>query len=227
MAWQDYGTEQPRYNGRMIIGLAGFARSGKDTVGKFLIDNHNFTRISFATPVYNGLYALNPIVTFDLTYRDGYVVDARPIRVQEIVNNIGWERAKVEYEEIRKLLQRYGTEAGRDIHGADCWVNLACKAIQSAPTTNFVVTDVRFPNEVAALKRLGAVLVKITRKGVSSVNSHISDQELPDELFHHFIRNNRGLAELEVLTNELIREKGPLRVTSGTQEPQAEDYFIA
>lgn len=216
MAWIDYGTEVPRRSG-MIIGLAGFARTGKDTVGKMLIENHNFTRISFASPVYKGLYDFNPVVATKIFYHRtelGNSPEAIKIRLQEIVDSIGWERAKVEYEEIRTLLQRYGTEAGRNIHGQDCWVKLACEKIKAEPNVNFVVTDVRFPNEVQALKALGAVLVQVTRKGVTSVNNHISDKGLPDEMFNHFIRNNGTLEDLKLRVNELIQEKGIYRYTA-------------
>ena len=35
----------------MILGLVGFASSGKDTVADYLVRNHNFNRIAFADPL--------------------------------------------------------------------------------------------------------------------------------------------------------------------------------
>ena len=63
----------------MIIGLAGYAQSGKDTVAKFLVENHGFERVAFADPIRDLLYELNPIVGFEF---DGgpwdlkYIVDS-------------------------------------------------------------------------------------------------------------------------------------------------------
>lgn len=64
----------------MIIGLSGYARSGKDTVASFLVSEYAFERISFADPIRDILYALNPSV-------DGESLIS-------MVDNYGWEIAK-------------------------------------------------------------------------------------------------------------------------------------
>ena len=46
----------------MIIGLSGYAQSGKDTVAKVLIEEYGFTRIAFADKIREFLYDLNPQV---------------------------------------------------------------------------------------------------------------------------------------------------------------------
>ena len=39
---------QPIQGGEMIIGLSGYARSGKDTVAELLVLNYGFKRVAFA-----------------------------------------------------------------------------------------------------------------------------------------------------------------------------------
>jgi dephospho-CoA kinase len=49
----------------MIIGLSGYARSGKDTAADHLVNEYGFTRYSFAAPMKEAMYRLNPIVHSD------------------------------------------------------------------------------------------------------------------------------------------------------------------
>src|SRR4051812_11153513 len=41
-----------------VIGLVGFAGSGKDTVGQYLVEEHGFTSIAFADPLKDCLSAM-------------------------------------------------------------------------------------------------------------------------------------------------------------------------
>lgn len=198
------GVPEGYYIEPRIIGLCGFAQSGKDTVGKYLVDNHDYKRLSFADALRAGLYQLNPIVTSETKYYSrGFWewLERQPLRqetivkrVQDLVDELGWDVAKVQYPEIRTLMQKYGTEAGRDIHGQDCWTNIIKREIDSFPAQKFVITDVRFPNELEVLDSLGAVVVKVKREGVTSVNGHISDKDLDN--VKYFIHNNGTLEHL-------------------------------
>jgi len=35
----------------MIVGIAGYKGSGKDTIGKVLVDHYDFEKMSFAQPI--------------------------------------------------------------------------------------------------------------------------------------------------------------------------------
>ncbi|WP_346927659.1 hypothetical protein, partial [uncultured Arthrobacter sp.] len=45
-----------------VIGLSGFAGSGKSTVANYLVEEHGFTRLSFAAPLKKMLRTLNPAI---------------------------------------------------------------------------------------------------------------------------------------------------------------------
>ena len=142
-----------------IIGFCGYAQSGKDTAAKFLVDR-GFKRLAFADILRQSLYNLNPLV-----------VQGR--RVQEIVDAVTWDVAKVEFPEIRQLLQRLGTEVGRDLYGENFWVDRVMAQVKSSG--DYVITDVRFPNEEAAVHQAGGKVIRIVRQGVGAVNTHVSD----------------------------------------------------
>lgn len=152
----------------MIIGLTGYAQSGKDTAASFLVER-GWTKLAFADPLRAAVYALNPIVD---TYWPSEGATPRHRRVQDVIGMMGYEEAKKIYPEYRALLQRMGTEVGRDQFGENFWVERAMAQI--LPDGKYVISDVRFPNEAAAV-RAGGRLFRITRPGTGAVNAHISD----------------------------------------------------
>lgn len=159
-----------------VVGFCGFAQSGKDTAAGFLVER-GWTRLAFADILRESLYNLNPIVQTKFRSHPG---PDGPIdtpyeweRVQAIVDSIGWDRAKVEYPEIRQLLQRFGTEVGRELYGENFWVDRVMN--QVTHPGRYVITDVRFPNEEIAVHKAGGRLFRINRGGVVAVNGHASE----------------------------------------------------
>lgn len=169
----------------MLIGLTGFAGCGKDTAAGFLVRDHGFTRVALADPLRQMLYALNPIVGA----RGGVAV-----RVADLVDELGWDAAKREHQEIRALLQRLGTEAGRAVLGERVWVDLGM--LRARCVNHAIITDVRYMNEAHAILDSGGEVWRITRPGVGPVNGHVSDAGLPDEVITRTILNDGSLSDL-------------------------------
>lgn len=174
---------------RHIIGLTGFAQAGKDTFAESLVHNHGYVRVALADAVRNALYALNPTVRSSF---DGRIL----VELQTLVDIVGWSRAKTEHENVRELLQRFGTEAGRDIHGEDCWINIAKAKIEALAPQNVVVTDVRFPNEAEFIHSLQGEIIEIVRPDFERLNDHDSEQSLPAEVINWRVSNNGTIEDL-------------------------------
>lgn len=124
----------------MLVGLAGKAGSGKSTVGDFLVADHGFRQYSLAEPMREALLAMDPLVRRESS-----------VRLTDAVNLHGWDVAKRKYPEIRRLLQRLGTEVGRDQWYKGFWVDIldermAEEGVDPAKQ-DVVVTDIRFHNE--------------------------------------------------------------------------------
>ena len=62
----------------------------------------------------------------------------------------------------REFLQYFGTTLVRKINN-NAWVNATISRIQHEGSEVAVVPDVRFPNEVAAIKRAGGVVIRMER----------------------------------------------------------------
>lgn len=178
----------------MLIGLSGYAGSGKDRAAKALTDGPDrWVRLAFADAVKDSLFMLNPFICMN-GWSDRGFGEIHP-RLQDVVNEIGWDNAK-QIPEVRRLLQRMGTEAGRYVHGMDCWVRYLETRIvmHAAVETPMVVTDVRFANEAEMIRRHGGKVYRIERVGVGPVNGHVS--EALDFEVDGVIENNGTIAEL-------------------------------
>lgn len=164
----------------MIIGLSGYAQSGKDTVAQILVDNYGFKRVSFADPIRKLLYETNPML------KEGY-------KIQGLVDVYGWDKVKVEHPEARRLLQDLGIGA-RKVFGDDVWIYQVLKDVH--PSDKLVISDVRFINEAECISARGGELWRVTRPGVTAVNAHVSETQMDDYPVDHFVKNDGDVKDL-------------------------------
>lgn len=182
-----------------LIGITGFATAGKDTAADYLVKEYGYTRVAFADPMREMLYATNPII-------NAYVVGIKVgfVRLQELVDFQGWEATKIVNPEVRELLQRLGTEAGRKVLGDTIWTDTLLKKVE-AIDGDVVIADVRFEDEAIATRAHGGKVIRITRPGVKSVNDHVSDKGIPDTFVDYEISNNGTIKELEIKIEAIIK----------------------
>lgn len=128
----------------LVIGIIGGMGSGKDTAAKILEQSHGARSLAFADAM--KCYLLD---IFDLSHDQL------------------WGPSETKGPEIRKLMQQFGTELCRG-HNPDIWIDKLLtridnyvgngvdplglqRAIDKNKRAIIVVTDIRFPNEAAAL----------------------------------------------------------------------------
>lgn len=184
-----------------IIALSGFARSGKDEAAKVLVEEFGFKRVAFADKLRNVLYALNPIIEYDRMGR-------QYIYVQNVIDEWGWDGYKetIFGDEIRRLLQRLGTEAGRQTLWDSIWIDAAFA--NQPDDAKIVVGDCRFRNEAQAIRERGGKIVRVTRAGVGPANSHISEHDLDNFDFDFHISNDGTLDEYRKNVVRFANEMG-------------------
>ena len=180
--------------GYNIIGLTGYAQSGKDTLASILVEKYGYSRIAFADKIRDFLYGINPMVACSPT---GYL--------QDLVNLVGWDKAKQE-PQVRRLLQDLGISA-RDLIDENIWVTAALGNVDS--DQRVVVTDVRFENEALMIKLMGGQLWRVKRVGVGPVNDHVSESELDGYKMDQIFVNNGTLGDLELLVTTRMRNAFP------------------
>jgi hypothetical protein len=173
----------------MLIGLCGLAGSGKDTCAKWLHLDFGYERYAFADALRESIYTLNPFV-------DG------SRRLREVVEEYGYEIAKRNFPEIRRLLQVYGTEVGRELYGSSFWIDRLFSKI--GYRDRIVISDVRMTNEVDAIKARGGIIVWVDRPGLERM-SHASEQMDHASVCDHRISNDGTLEDFYSRTVDLMK----------------------
>lgn len=172
---------------RQIIALAGKAGAGKDTVAEVLNELGGFIGYAFAARMKTML--------------------ATGIGLN--MNSLSREQKEAPLDFLpgkpspRQLAQTLGTEWGRAIH-PDFWIALLARDIETDDWTDdpAVITDCRFPNEVAWVKRQGGVVWWIERDGIAPVRAHASENAIGPQDCDRTILNLGTLEDLAVTVQQ-------------------------
>ena len=179
----------------MIIGISGKAGSGKDTAAKMLevlYANPDISYEDFANKRYKN-FADIQIVHFADSLKE----------TAQVLFRIGeWETNTQEGKKttinwigktVRELLQGIG-QGLRDAIDFDLWVKILFANTKG--WSNYIIADVRYPNEIKAIKERNGILLRIDRKGAGAGN-HSSETALDDyKEWDVHIENNNSIEDL-------------------------------
>jgi hypothetical protein len=215
----------------MIIGIVGFAGSGKGTVSDILVNDHDFTKLSFADAVKD---ATSAIFGWPRHLLEGDTDESRKFRETK---DEFWS-ARLGRDFVPRLaMQLMGTEAGRNVFHQNLWVDVVERRIRQLQEVNFnhiVIPDVRFPNEIEAIRKWGGFVVRIVRgnepewyeaaerankEGTNELMSkhcvHYSEWAWIGQQFNYQISNNSTVSMLEADVNHMLRVMtGPAIIVS-------------
>ena len=179
----------------MIIGISGKAGSGKDTAAKMLevlYANPDISYEDFANRRYKNVADIL-IVHF---------ADALKETAQVLFRLGEWETNTQEGKKttinwigktVRELLQGIG-QGLRDAIDFDLWVKILFANTKG--WSNYIIADVRYPNELEAIKKRNGILLRIDRKGAGAGN-HSSETALDNyKEWDVHIENNGSIEDL-------------------------------
>jgi hypothetical protein len=175
----------------MIIGLGFRARSGKDLVADYLVKEYGFKKTAFAETLKRACQEIFHL-TKEQTHGDK----------KEIVDPY-WGVTP------RYILQKVGTECMRNGYADDVWVRSLDAMIQKNPG-NYVITDVRFPNEADAVNEWGGLVVRVDRPqagATGGIAKHASEVSMEQYDKWNYVLTNDGTIEgLYARVDEFIKE---------------------
>lgn len=170
-------------NKKLLIGLHGKPRVGKDTVAKHLIDKHGLLRYGPSVRV-----KLTTAAMFDFP-----------------VDHLDDDNMKDQMDSYwgmtyRQMAQKVGKESSRDVFGDDIWMrhverkmlNMNAEFKGEKVPTGIILADVRYASEIEWIKARGGEVMFIIRNSApkTSDQGHVVDQGLPIELANYIIYNN-------------------------------------
>jgi hypothetical protein len=200
----------------MLVGLVGFAGAGKGTVGDVLVEKHSFKKFAFADTLKD---TVSTMFGWRRDLLEGDTNESREFR-----ENIDpfWSARFGEDVTPRMILQKMGTEAGRNVFHEDFWVHALEKRIQNEK--NVVISDVRFPNEINFIRYSGGFIVRVSRgpepewyqtaydQNINEKysmkskypNVHVSEWAWIGTRFDYEINNDGTKVQLEAMTKHML-----------------------
>jgi hypothetical protein len=128
---------------KVLIGLMGYARSGKDTIAKFLVSRLGFKRLSFADTLKEDLNEFFKVQVWEDLQGKEIEIKFEDI---DFLNPINSETKEI----LRPYMIWFG-EKMKELNGPHHWTNRAfSKIIES--DQKLVITDVRRKNELEIFK---------------------------------------------------------------------------
>lgn len=142
---------------KILLAICGFIGSGKDTAAEYFVKHHGFRRDSFASPLKD---AVSSIFGWDRELLEGLTPEHRKWREQ--IDPWWADRLNMPHLTPRWVLQYWGTEVGRFSFHNDIWIASLENRLRQT-TSNIVISDVRFPNEIDAIQNAGGIVLRIKR----------------------------------------------------------------
>jgi hypothetical protein len=210
----------------LIIGISGLAGSGKDTCADILVEDHGFVKVSFADP-------LKRICRDVFDFSDEQLWGSSELRnapderfprsrhtwegLTCVCCGAAAEQNSQCYLTPRYALRTLGSEWGRDCYNS-IWVEYALRTACTTPLPSLkggvVIPDVRFKNELKALRAADAMLIRVVHPSMTSVfgaqhSSEFEQTTIPDSAFDEVIVNDRGISDLKDVLAEIAARFTP------------------
>lgn len=168
-----------------LIGISGYARSGKTTVGRLIAQRTRLNVHHFADPIRDLVKRIDPYDS------DGILLSTR-------LEIGGEDHAKQTHDRYRHTLRELG-EGVREILPS-IWVAALADRATGAPAV--IVPDVRRPFEAEQC----AIVINVTRPGIGA-DGHDTEQDLSGLATHH-VANDGTLLDLELKIDRLVDDLG-------------------
>ena len=216
----------------MIIGICGFIGSGKDTVADYLVNFHEFRRESFANTLKDAVAA---VFGWDRIMLEGRTKEAREWREQP---DQWWSERLGQQITPRWILQYWGTEVCRAGFHDDIWIASVENKLRKSGD-NVVISDCRFPNEIASIKSAGGkiawvqrgalphwhdIAVKANRGEASAITwlekekIHASEWAWIGSNFDYTLDNNGSIDDLYKQIKNLVTDRPDAKVSLPYEE---------
>lgn len=202
---------------QFIIGVHGKIGSGKDTFADIAINEYNYTQVSFAFPLKDEVAAF--LQKYNINFEEKNIWGTQDDKEQPLaISNIDdickkffpftdfKHKSNNGNTTFRYLLQWWGTDYRREMCSESYWVDIFLNT--ASMYKKVVCADVRFENEVNAIKSINGNLVFIDRPDNFKSNSATHESESLSDTYSNWdysIYNNDSLERYRDMCREVIQ----------------------
>jgi hypothetical protein len=190
-----------------VIGITGRKYNGKDTTANYICEKYGYKQLAFAGP-------LKDICGKLFGFNDEQLHGS----LKETPDDSWFDLTP------RQVLQFVGTDLFRnhmselnERFGQDFWLlcakNYMDRELLKNPDTVFVISDVRFPNEVDFVRKLNGIVFRVKRKSVNKKKKDTHQSELLiDELeVDYDLKNDSTKEDLYKVINDIFEQNEDFR----------------
>jgi dephospho-CoA kinase len=173
----------------ILIGIHGKARTGKTTSADYLLKKGAWCT-SFAWRVYQTVQVMFNLKNHEL--HDDY----------KLIKHPKWGLT------LREMLVLVGHDMARKLYSDNIWIQhvqdeLDAVKKSGAAVKLFVVTDIRYQDEVDWLKEHDGILVMVERD-VDNISNHITEKGIPRVYADYIIKNEDNIEDFYKKWDELL-----------------------
>ena len=188
----------------MIVGVLGKKFNGKDTVADFLVETWGFEKRSFAGPLKEACKILFGLSEDQVNGDKKVEVDEQwGVTPRKILQFVGTDLFRRHMQEMAPWIE--------DKFWVQLVINQYQKLAKDNPDVLFVVSDVRFQNEVNMIHELGGKVIKVVRPGIADPKDEHPSERGIDEIhdFDYLLPNDRegDIPALYVKIKKLFEEE--------------------
>ncbi len=181
-----------------LVGLAGRAGAGKDTVADEMVSRTSFTKFSFSDALYTEVaeaFKVEDSFLRDRATKEAQTTDLALCQCSDVgfYGRMCWQEPHIsplKPQSPRSILQWWGTEYRREQH-PDYWVRRAAEFYLAGISKGggpYVNTSVRFVNEAQWIRKMGGLVIQVDRPG-EPMGGHCSEQPLDRALVAAWVEN--------------------------------------
>lgn len=192
----------------LIVAFVGKKRSGKDTAGNYFVSNHGYTYAQkLAAPIKDigrMLFGWSQDMVEGVNYNREQLIPELGMSVRQFLQECG---SLFKYD-LSDRIPDYGDKVGPKI-----WAEVCARWLDKQKPGQYVLTDVRFPEEIQVLKsKFKHVYVVKLISNRSPEDKHISETAVDTVPFNFCVVNDgydtysQLYAELDAIS-ELINDQ--------------------
>ena len=170
--------------------------SGKSEVARYLVARYGFQWIKLAETL-KGMTRV--------------LLEAYGVSTRDISKMLEGELKEATLPELggatpRRIMQTLGTEWGKQEIHPSIWVNIAMKQAheQRLRGRPVVIDDLRFPDEMVAIKEAGGLVINVVRPGAAVTSDHSSEGALAGYRKDWTLHNSGPLQDLRRSVDRLM-----------------------